>query len=92
MKRDALPKDFESLRDQKHELHGFAVIDENFGELGAVEEILENPGQSLIKVKGEKHGFLIPFVDEFVKEISIPATTIFVAIPQSLYDLTNNEG
>jgi len=87
VQREDLPEKIESLYQEENELHGFKVVDDSFGELGVVAEIIENRAQSLIQIQGEERSLLIPFVDEFVKKIDEEHAVISVSIPQSLYDL-----
>ena len=91
-KRDALPPDFDAVH--KRPLEGFQVVDRALGPLGTVDEVLDNPGQRLISVtrteglltEGEGP-LLIPWVDEFVKEVDEEAAQVSVEVPASLLDL-----
>ena len=92
VKRDSLPPDFDAV--QKRPLEGFQVFDKDLGLLGTVDEVLDNPGQRLISVtraegpltEGEGP-LLIPWVDEFVKEVDEETAQLFVEVPPSLLDL-----
>ena len=55
--------------------------------LGEVIEIIENKAQNLLNVKGEKNEFLIPFVEEFIVDISSDEKSITMNIPEGLVDL-----
>ena len=84
--RDVLPLlGYDAARERP--LEGFRVFDKRFGFLGTVEEVLDNPGQKLISVIGESGSLLIPFVDEFVKEVDEGASQVCVEVSSSLLDL-----
>jgi len=55
--------------------------------LGVVEEVIENKAQMLLSVIGEGSEFLIPFVDEFIVDISTDNKSIIMDIPEGLIDL-----
>jgi len=55
--------------------------------LGEVIEVIENKAQTLLSVKGEEKEFLIPFVEEFVVDISSDSKSIIMDIPDGLIDL-----
>lgn len=72
---------------------GWSVVDEQWGCLGEVANVVENPGQALIQVKREGESetdsaeLLIPFVDEIVVYIDVDSSTINVHVPKGLLDL-----
>ncbi|MCL1799264.1 MAG: 16S rRNA processing protein RimM [Eggerthellaceae bacterium] len=84
-RRGDLPDGFEDGR--KDSYCGFRLVDEVFGSLGTVDEVIDNPGQRLISVVGERGRVLIPFVDEFVRGIDEDAECISTAIPAGLLAL-----
>ena len=59
------------------DLIGFEVIDEQEGKLGAVDAFVETGATSVMVVKGVRER-LIPFVDDFVKEVDREARRITV--------------
>lgn len=82
-----LPEGWEDLADGG--LAGYQVVDEELGELGAVDRLVEMPAQALLAVtlsdgSGEA---LIPVVDEFVREVDEGARVVRVAVPASLVEL-----
>ena len=72
---------------------GWSVVDEKFGYLGEVSEVVDNPGQVLIEVQRKSADadsgttVLIPAVDEFVLSVDVESSTIHVDIPQGLLEL-----
>lgn len=49
---------------------GLQVVDERYGELGRIEEIIETPANSVWVVRGERGEVLIPVIDDVI--ISYP--------------------
>ncbi|OQA00115.1 MAG: Ribosome maturation factor RimM [Bacteroidetes bacterium ADurb.Bin408] len=67
---------------------GFHVVDEVAGAVGMVEEILEYPGQDIIKIKSANHvEILIPYVKSFLKKIDKKQKTVHIATPPGLLEL-----
>jgi len=64
---------------------GFKVVDEKKGEIGILEDVLQNPAHDLYLVK-TPHGeeVLIPVVDEFLKEIDLDEGIIHVTLIEGL--------
>lgn len=85
VRKDELPEGWDLAANQAWS--GFAVVDETEGELGAVREIAEMPGQLLLEVEGEAGTILIPVVDEFVKDVDFDGRTVYVDVPKSLIEL-----
>jgi len=71
-----------------HELIDCKIIDEKFGELGVVVDIVEG-GNEILVVKGDRE-IMIPFVREFCKKIDIKSKIIKVIIPDDLYNLNSD--
>ena len=71
------------------QLVGLAVVDEELGALGEVDDVLVNPAQiTLVVTDGEGREALIPFVDEFVRGFD-GEDTLIVAIPEALLTLNS---
>ena len=76
---------------------GWSVVDVQFGHLGTVEGLIENPTQSLLKVakaQAREDGasqkddvLLIPVVDEFVIDVDVDARMVRTSVPKGLLDL-----
>lgn len=82
-----LPK----LEDDKfyfHEVIGFTVIDNNFGEIGKISSINDNTAQSLfvIDTKNNKQ-ILVPLIDEFIKKVDRENKLIKVETPEGLIQM-----
>lgn len=86
---EALPE----LKDNQfyyHEIKGFNVIDEVHGELGRVEEVLEYPGQDLIKLFYDEKEVLIPINDDTIVKVDRDGEKLFVQMPDGLLDVYLN--
>lgn len=81
-----------TVEDTPAVLVGFAVEDTSFGVLGTVEEILENPAQFTLSVVGNEGYVLIPFVDEFIKDVNEEEGIITTSVPRALVDLNAKKG
>ncbi|MBS1637251.1 MAG: 16S rRNA processing protein RimM [Bacteroidetes bacterium] len=66
---------------------GFTVIDEAYGELGPIEEIVENSANVLIRLTYRNKEVLLPFVDELILEIDESAKIIKYKAPEGLIDM-----
>jgi len=83
---DSLP----DLPDEKfyfHEIIGFSVEDENHGNIGIINDILELPEQSLLQILFKEKEILIPIVDEIVKSVDSDNKKVYINAPQGLIDL-----
>lgn len=91
--RELLPDDFdELLRADAGHVSGYRVVDEALGELGPVVEVREMPTQDLLVVEHSAGEVLIPFVDEFVRDIDEDEGIVYVSVPQGLIDLNAVSG
>ncbi|MBE6464513.1 MAG: 16S rRNA processing protein RimM [Eggerthellaceae bacterium] len=71
-------------------LLGFTIVDDGFGELGSVTDVVSNPAQDLLVIDCPAMGksdVLIPYVDEFVTGIDEDAHIVYTAIPKGLLEL-----
>ena len=66
---------------------GYTLIDDKHGELGPVEDIIENSANVLIKLTYQGKEILLPFVDELIFEIDESAKTIRYRAPAGLIDM-----
>ena len=70
-----------------HEVKGFSVMDENFGEAGIIEEVLEYPHQAVLRVLHKGKEILIPITDEIILEVDRETRTIRTRAPEGLIEL-----
>jgi 16S rRNA processing protein RimM len=66
---------------------GYIVIDEKYGELGILDEVIEIKQNPLYKILKGKREILIPVQPEFILNIDTTIKTILVNIPLGLTDL-----
>ena len=77
-----------STRSRTKNITGFKVVLSNKTTLGSIEEIINNPGQDLLKIiSPEKKEILIPFHEDFIVRIDKKKRTITVQLPEGLIDL-----
>jgi len=70
-----------------HEVTGFMVVDEAFGEIGTIEAVLELPQQALLQIRHYKKEILIPAVDEVILKVDRDARTMHIRAPKGLIEL-----
>ena len=70
-----------------HEVVDFLVIDEEKGELGKVQEIIEYPTQSLIQIVINGKEVLIPIHDDIIQDVNREEKKIYINAPNGLIDM-----
>lgn len=70
-----------------HEVVDFLVIDEEKGELGKVQEIIEYPTQSLIQILINDKEVLIPIHDDIIQDVNREDKKIYIKAPNGLIDM-----
>lgn len=70
-----------------HEVTGFTVIDENFGEVGVIDNINDTGAQELFVIDRNGTEILIPLNDQFIKKVDREQKQIIVNTPEGLIDL-----
>lgn len=70
-----------------HEVVDFIVVDEEKGELGKVQEIIEYPTQSLIQIIKDGKEILVPIHDDIIKDVNREERKIFIKAPNGLIDM-----
>lgn len=83
---DLLPK-LEGNKFYFHEVIGFTIKDENFGEVGVLKSINDSTAQSLFEIDRDGIEILIPMNDEFIVKVDRKNKTIDVNTPEGLIDL-----
>jgi 16S rRNA processing protein RimM len=67
---------------------GFKVVLRNKNLVGIVKEIIQNPGNDLLKIiSPQKKEILIPFHEDLIVDLDIRKKTIMVDLPEGLIDL-----
>ena len=83
---DLLPK-LEGNKFYFHEVIGFKITDENFGEVGIIKSVNDITAQALFEIARNSIEILIPMNDEFIVNVDRKNKTVFVNTPEGLIDL-----
>jgi 16S rRNA processing protein RimM len=70
-----------------HELPGYTAIDEKYGELGQVSEVLDFPQQAIFQIRRGTQEILIPAKDDFIVEIDRQNKILRLRAPEGLIDI-----
>ncbi len=70
-----------------HEVIGFTVIDENYGEVGTLVHINDKAAQPLFEIDNDGKEVFIPMIDDFIKKVDRANKTIHVIAPEGLIEL-----
>jgi len=70
-----------------HEVTGFTIIDENFGEVGIIDNINDTGAQELFVIDRDGTEILIPLNDQFIVKVDRDKKQILVNTPEGLIDL-----
>jgi len=70
-----------------HEIKGWRVVDEAFGDTGTVQEVLEYPHQAILRIMlGEKE-ILIPVSDDIITGVDRENRILNIRAPEGLIEL-----
>lgn len=70
-----------------HEVKGFRVVDDQHGDIGVIESIIEYPAQPLFQIMNGTTEILIPVIDQVIKQVDRENRTIYISAPNGLIDL-----
>ncbi len=70
-----------------HEVIGFTLLDEVYGNIGIVKSINDSASQDLFEVEKEGKELLIPINDDIITKVDRKNRTIHVKTPEGLVDL-----
>lgn len=74
-----------------HEVKGFRVVDDQYGDIGVIDSIIEYPAQPLFQIMNGTTEILIPVIDQVIKEVDRDNKTIYISAPNGLIDLYMSE-
>ncbi len=74
-----------------HEVIGFQVIDQSFGDIGPISEILEYPNQAVMQVFHEQKEVLIPIFGNIIQKVDRIKKEIHIEAPEGLFDIYLNK-
>lgn len=83
---DFLPK-LEGDKFYFHEVIGFTIRDENYGDVGILKGINDSTAQALFEIDKDGIEILIPMNDEFIVKVDREHKTIIVTTPEGLIGL-----
>jgi len=70
-----------------HEIGGFRVIDEQFGETGIAKEVMDRSMQPVLVVVKERTEILIPLAKGVVKKVDREKRELLIRAPEGLIDI-----
>lgn len=70
-----------------HQLIGYEVVDEGHGSVGKIDDVIEHPGNVLLRITRIEGEVLIPLIDEFVVNVDQAKAIVHVKTPEGLIDL-----
>lgn len=70
-----------------HEVVDYLLIDEKFGEIGRIKEILDYPNQALFQTFYNEKEVLIPINDLFIKQVDRGKKEIHLNLPEGLIEV-----
>ena len=70
-----------------HEIIGFAVVDQQHGDIGLVEDILELPHQSLFQIRHGGKEILVPIVDDIILKVDRKKKQLLIIAPEGLIEI-----
>ena len=70
-----------------HEVIGFTVEDETYGNVGTLTGVNDTTTQALFEIEKDGKQILIPMNDQFLVKVDKKSKTIYVKTPEGLIDL-----
>lgn len=70
-----------------HEIIGFRLVDKTYGEVGIIEQVMDNNVNPLIQVMKDEKEVLIPFIPGLIQKVDRQAKTLHVAAPEGLIEM-----
>jgi 16S rRNA processing protein RimM len=80
-------KELEGNNFYDHEVVGYKVIDEQYGEVGILESIIDLSVNPLIQVMNGSKEVLIPLLDDLVKKVDRDNKILYINAPTGLVSL-----
>ena len=66
---------------------GYRVIDEQHGDMGVPQQVIDYPAQPLFQVFQNDTEILVPVIDEVIKRVDRENKVLYIAAPNGLIDL-----
>jgi 16S rRNA processing protein RimM len=89
LQKEYLP---EKIKNQSDiiEYKGFRVVDQQKGEIGLLQDVLEMPQQQMLQIRNGSKEILIPVAEEIIVEIDKKNKAIHIDAPEGLIDMYLN--
>lgn len=72
------------------DLIGYSVIDNKYGAIGTIMNVLNYPQQDIFEIHFKGREILLPAIEDFITKIDVKSTTLYVQAPDGLIDLYIN--
>ena len=66
---------------------GYKLVDETYGEVGFISDVLEYPTQAVIQVMKDGKEILIPIHDDIIRKVDKKSKVLNVKAPEGLIDM-----
>ena len=70
-----------------HEIINYKVVDENYGEIGIMKEVINEKVQALFVIKHGTKEVLIPIVDSIIEKLDRKNKTLYLKCPEGLIEI-----
>lgn len=70
-----------------HEVKGWHVVDDEKGDIGIINSVIEYPAQPLFQIMKNETEILVPIIDQIIKKVDREKKTMFISAPNGLIDL-----
>lgn len=70
-----------------HEVIGFDVVDERFGLVGKLEQVIDLSVNPLLQIMNGEKEVLIPFVQGLIQKVDRPEKTLHISVPEGLIEM-----
>ena len=79
--------ELEGLNFYDHEVVGWKVVDLSYGDVGVLENIIDNNVNPLIQIMKDEHEVLVPLIDGLVKKVDRDAKELHILAPEGLIEM-----
>lgn len=81
-----LPK-LEGNRFYFHEVIGYRVVDSEYGDIGTLRQVLDNPAQPIFQIEKNGKEVLVPVIDPVIDRVDREGRTLYIKAPNGLIEL-----
>ncbi len=74
-----------------HEVVGFDMVDSQYGPIGKLQQVIDNPAQPLFQIDNQGKEILVPVIDQVIDRVDRDKKTIFITAPNGLIELYMGE-